>query len=399
MAGGEEEFHVPMAKIAIANNEDVNDDDDVVESIITLEDEAGGKRQYRFHSDAVLGKGTFGTVYLSSNGWYVIKILDSFEANPRDTARLKKAFESEVMLQLRIREHVPEACPAIVDYGMLPGSNERFVVMEKMTASAHSYIIDPSHSRDDREMFAIECLRQVADILKKLEPYQFNHRDLKTDNIMYTAGEDGLPVFKLIDFGFACGTFYGTRYEGISYFSPGIHCFRRSRDLAFLVLELHLFKYKLLPQSFNVFLQLLLTFKFPDGSECKMYAGCPPGLGKWEDSYRFLDKDNVENPHTTPEGLLHAIEVYERRGIEACAAGFVMDPVGEVCVAAPPAGASKLASPAAVSPKPVVEHMLSLPAVTPGSLSLSPEGGRRRSRRRKTQKQKRTRRFKRTKKV
>lgn len=376
---GEEEFKVPIAQAGIIESAD----DDTYEMMIRLEDEVGGRRTYRFHSDAELGRGSFGRVFLSTNGQYVIKLLNSFEAKPRLTERLKKAFEAEVMLQLLIRANVPEACPAILDYGILPTSgNKRFVVMEKMTASARSFLTDRTHPREVRDQFALECLRQTAEILKRLEPFQFNHRDLKSDNIMYTLGEDDLPVFKLIDFGFACATFDGKRYEGVSYFNPGIHCFRRSRDLAFLILELHLYFHSFFSQSLNTFFRLLLTFKFPDGSECKMYNGCN-GLAKWEDSYRFLDKDEVENPHTTPEGLLHAIEVYERRGLEACRAGFVLDPVAEACVAAPPEEEAKVESPGKV-PQPIGEHV------------LSPNGGKRR----KTQKRHhRPRRFKHTRKA
>lgn len=373
------DFVIPEARIGLV---DVDGGEGADEDVPTFV-EVGGKR-YTFDGSTVLGKGSFGRVHPTSNPNYVIKILDL------RTPRLRDAFKGEVQLQQKVHAAVPEACPAIEAYGKFPGTDEHFVIMEAMKESAHAYLVKPGVYKLNRDAFALECLKQIASHLQKLEAFQFNHRDLKSDNIMYTL-VDGRPVFKLIDFGFACATFDGVRYEGSAYFEPGIKCFRRSRDLAFLVFEMVLYKHDLFTEDFVNVLKLLLTFKV-DGVECRMYAGCK-GLQRWTDSYTFLNKDSVENPHTTPEGLLKFITVYERDGLSGCEAAFLLDPVEEVCVAAPPAGPPKLASPPGErSPASVASRGLSVPF----TLSPSPGGRRRHTRRRpRHSRRKQTRRFKR----
>jgi serine/threonine-protein kinase len=50
---------------------------------------------------------------------------------------------------------------------------------------------------------AVEILRQVADALSVAHQNQIIHRDLKSQNVMLTAGADGRVVAKLVDFGIA----------------------------------------------------------------------------------------------------------------------------------------------------------------------------------------------------
>jgi hypothetical protein len=80
------------------------------------------------------------------------------------------------------------------------------------------------------------------------------------------------------------------------------------------------------------FLQLVLTFDYK-GKKCDMSVGCLPDFnGEWLKAYKFLDNDAVENPNTTPDGLLNAIKSYREGGIEACEGGFI---VNDKCIATP----------------------------------------------------------------
>jgi serine/threonine protein kinase len=138
---------------------------------------------------------------------------------------------------------------------------------------------------------------------------QFNHRDLKSDNVMYNivnvGGKDKI-VIKLIDFGFSCLTWEGQRISGASYFPLKCHCYIPWRDLSQFVYEIYRsYKNRFSPQI-QAFLQDLQTFDV-DGKTCRMYEGCNLGrkltLTKWRDTYDFLNKRRIRNPKCIPEQL------------------------------------------------------------------------------------------------
>lgn len=159
-----------------------------------------------------------------------------------------------------------------------------------------------------------------------------------------------MKKYLLIDFGFSCAKFDGVDYEGYLYFDLGIKCFRQSRDLALLVFELLQPRLKVSPEI-KKFAQLVLTFDYK-GKKCDMSQGCLPDFdGDWVEAYKFLDKDEVENPNTTPDGLLRAIEVYRKGGVKACEKGFVLDPTKDACVGdpGPPAAVEAAAAAAAAA--------------------------------------------------
>lgn len=263
----------------------------------------------------LLGSGSFGSVYKSTEK----RVIKEIEGGPPE------GFEQEVLVQIKTYEAVPGSCPKIFDFGK-KGLDNYVIVMEEFDNTAR-YIIGQNPD------LIPDYLRQVAQILHKLEPFEFNHRDLKSDNVMYTM-EDNKIRFALIDFGFACITVDGKKYAGLSYFPPESKCFRNSRDLAQMIYELEKYTPDI-PDEIRTFLRLLLTFDIK-GKKCEMFKGCPPHMiDTWADTYDFLDNDAIENPHTTPEGLLHALDVFETHGLEACQNGFVVDPVKNNCVPKP----------------------------------------------------------------
>ena len=313
-----------------------------------------------------LGSGTYGTVY---DVWGEPgRIAKVFPADEMDDSDVKNLLQ-EVTIQQKLHEKVPNSCPEIFTFGKAyndDGDEEYLVIMEMCEGTARSWL-----QNNGNDMTVLSYLEQVAKILKQSKPFDFNHRDLKSDNIMYktvvSRGEDGKlkpkKVYFLIDFGFSCATFDGVKYEGTLYFKPGIKCFRESRDLALLVYEL--LHFQNLSANMVKFVQLVLTFDYK-GKKCDMSKGCLPDFdGNWVKAYGFLDKDDVENPNTTPDGLLKAIEAYRTKGIKACEKdGFVLDPVKDTCVPAP-------GPPIAAALKPAVTpgkgHMLS-----PVPLDVSP---------------------------
>jgi serine/threonine protein kinase len=300
-----------------------------------------------FPLEKLLGSGTFGQVFQSSEG-RIIKFIRSISASS------KKQLEEEVALQMKLYEKEPDVCPRLYEYGRTVGG-VYVIVMEQCEGTALSIL--------KNEEVVLDYMFQVATILQRLEKYQFNHRDLKSDNVMYKTQPDGKRKFLLIDFGFACGTFDGVQYQGTMYHPPTTPCFRRSRDLAMLA-------YEALPNvkgDMRVFLQLVLTFDYK-GKRCDMSQGCPPEFRDWNDIYDFTNKSNVENPNTTPEGLLKAIASYRQGGLESCAKGFVVHPVTETCEKIPSKPVEDALKPA-TTPKP---HIASPAVVKPATLPKPP---------------------------
>jgi serine/threonine protein kinase len=276
------------------------------------------KGEYRILRD--LGSGSFGRVYQTTNRRVIKEIVGMTQAQ----------FEQEALVQMKVYEAVPNSCPKIYDVGVLEDDYEhRFViVMEQFDGTAQKVLRQSPATIP-------EFLRQVAILLQKLEPFEFNHRDFKSDNVVYNL-EGGKVRFALIDFGFACITVGGKKYAGTSYFKKDAKCFRKSRDLAQMVYELEKYTPNI-PENIRTFLRLLLTFDI-NGTKCEMFKGCPPHkIDRWLDTYNFLDNDAVENPNTTPEGMLRALDFFEEHGIEACKNGFVVHPAKEECVPKPSA--------------------------------------------------------------
>jgi serine/threonine protein kinase len=265
-----------------------------------------------------LGSGTYGTVFQTTEK-RVIKELAGVDISD---------FTQEALIQMKVFEAVPNSCPQIYEIGDLSDYDEFVIVMEQFDDTAQKIL-------QQNPAMIPDFLRQVARILQKLEPFEFNHRDFKSDNVMYKM-EDNKIRFALIDFGFACITVKGKKYAGTSYFKKDAKCFRRSRDLAQMVYEVEKYTPNI-PENIRTFLRLLLTFDI-NGKKCEMFKGCPPHkIDKWLDTYKFLDNDAVENPNTTPEGMLRALDFFEEHGIEACKDGFVVHPAKEECVPKPSA--------------------------------------------------------------
>lgn len=291
-----------------------------------------------------VGEGTFGTVYEVTGGStpQIAKIIPGGPGGTYIDEDAVQKLLQEVMIQQKLSEKVPGSCPKIYMFGKETDSNnyvDYAVVMEKCEGTARSWL----KNNGGKDEVVLDYLEQVANILKRAKEFNFNHRDLKSDNIMYksvdrvnlkTKAVTKVKKYLLIDFGFSCATFDGIGYEGTLYFPPGIKCFRESRDLAMLIFELLWFKN--LTPDMQKFIQLLLTFDFK-GKKCDMSQGCLPDFnGDWLKTYKFLDRDDVENPNTTADGLLNAINAYRIKGIKACEQdGFVVDPVKDVCVPSP----------------------------------------------------------------
>jgi serine/threonine protein kinase len=164
-----------------------------------------------------------------------------------------------------------------------------------------------NQTRQANDTIVPAALIQIANALAFFQSHlKMNHRDLKSDNIMYEIVNDRIEI-RFIDFGLSCLTWNTYHFAASSLFPESHTCFRRGRDLSLFLLEFLLdFKDKL-SAKLTAALQSLATFDV-HGVVCELNEMCPnAGLKSWEDSYNFLNRANVENPKATPEHVRNAM--------------------------------------------------------------------------------------------
>jgi serine/threonine protein kinase len=173
-----------------------------------------------------------------------------------------------------------------------------FMRMEVLDGTLGDLLYSNSVVKNDQVLPRL--LIQLATILEFFQTHLgMNHRDLKSNNIMYTM-VNGAPVMKLIDLGLTCMTYKGIHFGNSALFPKTHTCNRKGRDLSFLLLELLLdFPDRMSPALYDTLRGLAkLTVK---GKDCQLDRYCPQeGLVEWKNSYTFLNRPNVENPQTTP---------------------------------------------------------------------------------------------------
>ena len=225
--------------------------------------------------------------------------------------------------------------PITYKIGLSQNKYEGFIVFELMEDTLFDFLL----SKDNEEIDIIipDALLQVAGILdffqKKL---RFNHRDMKTDNIMYTM-VDGRPIYKIIDFGMSC--LMWNQLNIVTTIGPYSTCFREGRDLAQLIYELLSYNRNLSVRLKEWMLQLKLA---PDGTS-------------WFNSYRYFNRQTIFQ--ATPQKITTGIQ-----GL----------PFYRPFVA-PAAAASAAPAPSPASAAALVNIHGPVKAKTPlGSLSLSP---------------------------
>lgn len=108
-------------------------------------------------------------------------------------------------------------------------------------------------------------------------------------------------------------TYKGIHISGEGIFPSTHTCNRKSRDVTFLLMELLLdFPDKMSPKLYET-LRKLLKFRTPH-SECQMNGFCvEEGLREWENSYKFLNRKNIENPHTTAKGIKQQMTAFTKK--------------------------------------------------------------------------------------
>jgi len=194
----------------------------------------GQEKKFRISGEK-LGRGSYGVTYpvADLNGDptpKVIKIMDKatdFDKNPAYYLReaiiqIIVAKETENESYPEINLHGPFA-PRLFYIGI--GKTTYYIVSERLTNTLE--VKSETADVNDYKTYIIKIAKILQVLYAKL---QFNHRDLKLDNIMYNRNPNNTENIKLIDFGYAC-----LNYKGIQIFnktSKMIKCFKISRDIS-----------------------------------------------------------------------------------------------------------------------------------------------------------------------
>ena len=198
--------------------------------------------------------------------------------------------------------------PEIYSLGYDAAHKEGYICSQLMRNTLKA--LTDANTQDMNDTIVPTAIQQVAAILTFFgKQLQFNHRDLKGDNIMYIRSADNQPIFKLIDMGMSCLTWRGLKLTGSSYYGASA-CFKKDRDLAQLMLYLHNFTPNVSPRL-KGHLRALLQANVSGDHTCNVVAGCPAnGLTDWLSSYKFIDRANVHFERTAPNEATAAMNIF-----------------------------------------------------------------------------------------
>lgn len=142
-----------------------------------------------------------------------------------------------------------------------------------------------------------QILEQIAaklDILQK--KLNYNHRDLKTNNVMYTINPDGTLNVKLIDFGFSCMTWHGIGINAGA--EVGVHfskCNRPSRDISQFITSILFFHKRVISAKLKKQLGFHIQVDYRGKTRRAVNL-----MTKWTKSYKLFNRNNIILEHGTP---------------------------------------------------------------------------------------------------
>jgi serine/threonine protein kinase/alpha-tubulin suppressor-like RCC1 family protein len=317
----------------------------------------------RFEKQELLGAGTFGVVYsiqdLSDGKNYTLKV----PRNPMMTSSLKD-FTEEIVSQIILFESSKEfyagpICGKILCVALDSTKNFPFIIQTSFEETLGNYYFNNfkniMNRYEDSEIIlknkllflegqilrGIAILCQKLNFINKLENIEFNHRDMKADNIMVTLNSDNsIKSIYLIDFGYSCININGYKLGASVPIFRHTKCFNPTRDLNFLIISLYNnFKNQStgnssLTSNTKKFFEYITSF-YVKNKICEAYKGCdyeisldpslsdfnkvipdpsePSGFKSFsifQQSYKFLNKSYIFNPKTSPNNLIKLIEIY-----------------------------------------------------------------------------------------
>jgi serine/threonine protein kinase len=271
----------------------------------------------------LLGKGSYGetlqAVHTTENTVCAVKILDMKKTRNQYQFIRNTIKESVINILLeKASENEPTGpfVPRFYEMAIDPTRDLLLIRQERLHGTLAD-IYDAS-TKEQNDFTVPETLGDMAYVLNFFyKEFEFNHRDLKSDNVMYTFSSTNKPLVKLIDFGFSCLTWNGVKIAGTHYFPLEAKCFVPSRDLTQFIYEIWYSFRSRFSNKIQQLLQELLTF--PTGKRmCRLFEGCKykgTDVRGWGgELYDFLNLPDVQNPQAVPSILYRRMSEYLGRG-------------------------------------------------------------------------------------
>ena len=251
------------------------------------------KKRYKLYNR--LGQGVYGKTYkaMANGTMYALKII-------KKESLLALLTESIIhILLMKESEHEENGpfVPRFYEFAYNSEVDEAYIVSELMVGTLSKAIQE--NTKEENDFILTEAITQISEALDFFgERLQFNHRDLKPDNIMYTKTPYGAYSFKLIDFGFSCLTWEGLSIQDEEFFTSGNPCFKKDRDIPQLLYYLVMYiGRKYISDNLLTRFDTILISKIQNDKKCYMIEGCTKeGLKGWQSSYIFLNRKNVSVP-------------------------------------------------------------------------------------------------------
>ena len=268
-----------------------------------------------------LGYGTYSDAYQAvhetSNTVSVIRVKTRIHTDYRfaeDIANAIKEFIINLILQ-KVSEGEPNG-PYVPEAYEIAYDPERNVVVMRMER-LHGTLSDlyQGSTPAQNEVLMPETVANLAYIMDFFSrKVALNHRDMKSNNVMYKHGANDEILVKLIDFDFTCLTWKGIFVQPTTFHlavPKGFkQCYLASRDMTQYLFELYYSHRTKASIRFRDFLRTLLTFPLK-GKACRLYdMSCvykSHKIQKWTDIYEFLNEEGIVNPAGVPKAVYKAM--------------------------------------------------------------------------------------------
>ncbi|MBL1208463.1 CHASE2 domain-containing serine/threonine-protein kinase [Geminocystis sp. GBBB08] len=187
----EQEKSIAMLKMLLETQSQINNPS-------TINYEKGSILVNRYEIVKALGKGTFGSTYLSRDlqrpgkPYCVVKRLTPSSREPKFLAIVQRLFKTEAKILETVGKH--EQIPHLLAY--IEENDEFFLIQEYIEGK--TLITELREKKRYSEKEILTFLEEMMNILMFIQDYNLIHRDIKLDNIIRRQSDNSLV---LIDFG------------------------------------------------------------------------------------------------------------------------------------------------------------------------------------------------------
>lgn len=258
-----------------------------------------------------LGEGSYGKVYeLEKDGHSIVVKVQKMKRSDK----LPDLF-LETVIQIILQEESKrlnagfKVCPDIYEIGYSDKDKSFYIFQEKIDIELENDFIYNHHKMKSKDI--ADIFIQVAYKLNWLyDNLEFNHRDMKADNIMIKYKPNGSKDIYFIDFGLSCLTYRGIRIKTKNYYQQE-KCFQETRDMSFLLYSIYILNPKLFPKDIGDVVRDMLYFKVKKQSCNLVSEKCDnKKLGFQDIGYDLLNLSYIYNPNATTDMIIERLSPF-----------------------------------------------------------------------------------------